>query len=53
MVSKPEEIKTLLETGFEYVCKKDELCSLENANKRQNAKSRRGYAESGRGEVAW
>jgi len=28
VVSKPEEIKTLLETGFEYVCKKDELVFL-------------------------
>mgnify|MGYP001067710170 CR=1 FL=1 len=25
VASKPEEIKSLLETGFEYVCEKDEL----------------------------
>jgi len=25
VASKPEEIKSLLETGFEYICQKDEL----------------------------
>jgi len=28
VVSKPEEIKTLLAVGFEYVCEKDGLISL-------------------------
>ena len=28
-------------------------CSLENANKHRNVKSRRGHTKSGRGEVAW
>jgi len=28
VASKPEEIKSLLETGFEYVCEKDDLLFL-------------------------
>jgi TfoX/Sxy family transcriptional regulator of competence genes len=28
VTEKPEEIKTLLETGFEYVCQKDNLVFL-------------------------
>ena len=28
VVQKPEEVKTLLETGFEYVCQKDGLIFL-------------------------
>jgi hypothetical protein len=28
VTEKPEEIKTLLETGFEYVCSKDSLIFL-------------------------
>ena len=53
----PEEIKELLEIGFEYVCQKDNLIFLGRENEQDKHKTMRSNwsksAQNGRGEVAW
>jgi len=38
VASRPEDVKALLEVGFEYVCERDGLLFLENVNRKATLK---------------
>lgn len=57
VTDKLEEIKAFLETGFEYVCQKDNNISEETQMRKNyyiasSRKSNRSHSNSGQGEVA-
>ena len=54
VAEKLEEVKVLLEVGFEYVCQKDNLIILEETQMNEaTTKKHTKSIKSGRGEVAW